>query len=153
MLTMYLLPFWYLNVSVPLLSMQCQKALGFHQKYLNLCSEDERRFYGFGTTWGWVINNIIFIFGWTITLTLKTLYGKTIKRHQKINLLLFSAQATKAQGPLVSYWDTNLYLILMFVSPKIRRPFGGINSLKTEHLFINACYNMVVIPEHFGIET
>ncbi len=27
-----------------------QKALGFHQKYLNLCSEDEQWSYGFGTT-------------------------------------------------------------------------------------------------------
>ncbi len=32
---MSLLPFWVLNVSVVLLSMQGQKALGFHQKYLN----------------------------------------------------------------------------------------------------------------------
>ncbi len=32
-----------------LLSMEGQRALGFHQKYLNLCSEDERRSYGFGT--------------------------------------------------------------------------------------------------------
>ncbi len=38
---MSLLPFWVLNVVVPLLSMQGQKALGFHQTYLNLCSEDE----------------------------------------------------------------------------------------------------------------
>ncbi len=36
-----LLPFWALNVSVALLYMQGQKALGFHQKYLNLCSEDD----------------------------------------------------------------------------------------------------------------
>ncbi len=42
-------------------------------KYLNLCSEDERRSYGFGTTWGWVINERIFIFGWTIPLTQHTL--------------------------------------------------------------------------------
>ncbi len=41
----------------------------------------------------------------------------------------------------------------MFVSPRIRHPFGGINALKTEHLFINAFYNMVVIPERFGIQT
>ncbi len=35
----------------------------FHQKYLNLCSEDERwRSYGFGTTRGWVINDRFFIF-------------------------------------------------------------------------------------------
>ncbi len=56
---MFLLSFWVLNMSVALLSM---KALGFHQKYLNLCSEDEQRSYGFGTTWGWVINDRILIF-------------------------------------------------------------------------------------------
>ncbi len=38
------------NISVVLLSMEGQKALRFHQKYLNLCSEDERRSYGFVTT-------------------------------------------------------------------------------------------------------
>ncbi len=59
---MYLLPFWALNVVVPLLSMQGQKALGFHQKYLNLCSKDTGRAYRFGTTWGWVINDRILIF-------------------------------------------------------------------------------------------
>ncbi len=37
-----------------------QKALEFHQNYLNLCSEYERSFL-FGTTWGWVINDRIFI--------------------------------------------------------------------------------------------
>ncbi len=51
-----------------LLFMQGQKALGFHQKYLNLCSKDEWRSYGFGTTRGWVINDISFILGWTIPL-------------------------------------------------------------------------------------
>ncbi len=30
-------------------AMEGQKDLGFHQKYLNLCSEDERRSYWFGT--------------------------------------------------------------------------------------------------------
>ncbi len=46
---MSLLPLWALIVVVPLLSMEGQKALRFHKKYLNLCSEDERS-YGFGTT-------------------------------------------------------------------------------------------------------
>ncbi len=50
-----------------------QKALGFHQKYLNLCSEDGRRSYGFWTTWGWVINDRIFILGWTIPLNVRDL--------------------------------------------------------------------------------
>ncbi len=34
----------------------------FIKKYLNLCSEDERRSYGFGTTWGRVITDRILIF-------------------------------------------------------------------------------------------
>ncbi len=44
-----LIPFRALNMAVPLLSMQGQKALGFHKKYINLCSEDEQRSYGFDT--------------------------------------------------------------------------------------------------------
>ncbi len=63
-LTMSLLRF------LALLSMQGQKALGFHQKYLNLCFENEWRSYWFGTTWLWVINDRIKIFGLTIPLTL-----------------------------------------------------------------------------------
>ncbi len=47
---MSLLPFCALNMVVAWLSMQGQRAVRFHQKYLNLCSEDERRSYGFGTT-------------------------------------------------------------------------------------------------------
>ncbi len=39
--------------------------------YSNVFSEDQRRSYGFGTTWGWVINDRIKIFGWTIPLSLK----------------------------------------------------------------------------------
>ncbi len=65
------------NVLTTFLGLECgsciavyagQKAIGFHQKYLNLCSKDERKSYGFGTTWGRVINDRIFIFGWTIPL-------------------------------------------------------------------------------------
>ncbi len=35
-------------------------------KIFNLCSKDEQRSSKFGTAWGWVINDGIFIFGWTI---------------------------------------------------------------------------------------
>ncbi len=31
------------NISVVLLFMEGQRAIGFHQKYLNLCSKDEQR--------------------------------------------------------------------------------------------------------------
>ncbi len=52
------------NISVVFLSMEGQIALRFHQKHLNLCSEDEWRSYRFGTTWGWVMYRIL-ILGWT----------------------------------------------------------------------------------------
>ncbi len=42
---MSLLPFWALNMSVALLSMQVQKALRFHQKFIYLYSEDKRSSY------------------------------------------------------------------------------------------------------------
>ncbi len=71
-------------ISVVLLSKQGQIALRFHQIYLHLCSEDERRSYGFGTTWGWVINDIIFILGWTNPLI-------WLHRHPKSALCLFSS--------------------------------------------------------------
>ncbi len=46
-LLMFLLPFWVLNISVALLSMEGQRALVFNQKYLNLCLEDKWRSYRF----------------------------------------------------------------------------------------------------------
>ncbi len=55
--TMSSLPFWALSMVVTLLFMQGQKVLISHKKYLDLYSEDEQRSYGFGTTWGWVIND------------------------------------------------------------------------------------------------
>ncbi len=39
-------------------------------KYLPLCSAEQRNSYRFGTTWGWVNDDRIFIFGWTIPLML-----------------------------------------------------------------------------------
>ncbi len=46
---------------------EVQKALRFHLKYLHLCSKDEQRSYGFGTTCGWVIHDSF----WTIPLRLQ----------------------------------------------------------------------------------
>ncbi len=50
------------------LSMEGLRALRFKLK--KLCSDDERRSYESGTSSEWVINYIIFIFGWTNRLTL-----------------------------------------------------------------------------------
>jgi len=64
-LTIFSLLFWNSKGTMTLLPVCGSDTLGFHQKYLNLCSEDERRSYRYGTTWGWVINDRNFIFGWT----------------------------------------------------------------------------------------
>ncbi len=48
-LTMSLLCFWALNI--PLLTLQGQNDLGFHQKHLHFHSKDERGSYEFGTIW------------------------------------------------------------------------------------------------------
>jgi len=45
---------WTFWSGISWLSMEGQKAFRFYQKYLHFCSEDERKFYGFGTTWWWV---------------------------------------------------------------------------------------------------
>ncbi len=39
-------------------------------EYLPLCSAEQRHSYRFRTTWEWVNDDRIFIFGWTIPLTL-----------------------------------------------------------------------------------
>ncbi len=62
--TVSLLRFWTLIVLDPCCQWEGQRALGIHQKHLNFCYEDEQRSYRFGTTWEWVINDRIFIFGW-----------------------------------------------------------------------------------------
>jgi len=60
-------------------SMEGQKTLGLNLNILN-CSEDERRSYGLGTTWGWVINDLIFIFGWTNPLSHNSI--TTLKKYK-----------------------------------------------------------------------
>ncbi len=61
-LMMALLPFWALNVSVALRSMQSQKALRLHWKYINLYYEDKGRSYGFGTNNEWQNFNVWVIY-------------------------------------------------------------------------------------------
>ncbi len=44
------LTFCALIMVITLLTVEGQRALVFHEKYFNLCSEDERMSYRFGTT-------------------------------------------------------------------------------------------------------
>ncbi len=66
-LLMFLVCFWTLIIVVSLLYGGSESSR-ISSKYLNLCFEDEQRSYRFGLTWGWVIHDRTFIFGWTIPL-------------------------------------------------------------------------------------
>ncbi len=96
-LTVTLLPFWALNVVVVLLSMQGQKALGF--KNVLICVlKINKKVLRFGTTWAWVINDRILIFGWTNLLTAVSHVGTQKSGLKKIFdplLILYVCPLTK----------------------------------------------------------
>jgi len=50
-------------------SQLCQSSIR-SSKYLHLCSAEERNSKRFATAWGWVNDDRIFIFGWSIPLSL-----------------------------------------------------------------------------------
>ncbi len=58
--------------------MEGQRALRMHQKYLNLCSDDERSSNGFGTTWGWVIITEFSFWGKITLWCCKAIFFKAI---------------------------------------------------------------------------
>jgi len=61
---------------------------------LNLCSEDEWRSYQFGTTWGWVINDRIFIFGWPTALRMTPKQRKEEKRREFLEKVILCTKTT-----------------------------------------------------------
>ncbi len=61
---------WVLTVSVALLSMQSHKTLGFHQKYINLCSEDDWMSYGLYIIYYLLYKNIKYSVGVVISLAI-----------------------------------------------------------------------------------
>ncbi len=55
----------------PTMEVNCapkQPGYKLSSKYLPLCSAEQRNTSRFGTTWGWVNDDRIFIFGWSIAL-------------------------------------------------------------------------------------
>ncbi len=63
---------------------------------LTLCSVEQRYSYRFGTTWGWVNDYIIFIFGWTIPLKYVLHPKKAVCNFKYVLVLVLTAQL---------YWD------------------------------------------------
>jgi len=92
-----------------------QKALGFHQKYLNLCSEDEQRSYGFTTTWGTELE----FFWWTVPLR-NTVTGLLLVRSGLPGLAWFTSSSSGCSA------DTYIQGIYAFVHLLKLQRFQGL---------------------------
>ncbi len=90
---------YFNNVLTNFLGLECGSCVAVYggsessqisSKYLNLCSADERRSYGFGTTWGWVIklySDSIILWPWILV---KMQFGcLCISNYYYYDILLF----------------------------------------------------------------
>jgi len=106
-LTMSLLHFWALKISR-------------YQKYLDLCSEDERRSYGFRTTWGWVNTDRNFNSVWweCCSKSNKSWSWNTVKMHRTLHV----HRCTCAFYAPTACWDVTLKM--QWVNARKSRPIG-----------------------------
>ncbi len=89
-------------------------------EYLPLCLAEQRNSYRFGTTWGWVNDDRIFIFGWTIPLSLAWVYA-----------LLKNTSVSISEDIYTVWWINLLYLdctyigtLLFFIREYTRAEFS-----------------------------
>ncbi len=64
-------------------------------EYLPLCSAEQRNSYRLGTTWGWVNDDRIFIFGWTIPLSPQSTQGLSNILMSRTNKCVYSRAGTQ----------------------------------------------------------
>ncbi len=81
-------------------------------KYLPLCSAEQRNSYRFGTTWEWVNDDIIFIFGWTIPLIAFKLCILSV--HLFTYSLRIEPMILLLLAPCLAVWATGMYLTISF---------------------------------------
>ncbi len=77
-------------------------------KYLPLCSAEQRHSYRFGTTQGWVNDDRIFIFGWTIPLI-----TASIRRGMEVISLWHCWGGMEAQVSLTVAFRSSAFLCLV----------------------------------------
>ncbi len=83
-------------------------------KYLPLYSAEKRHAYRFGSTWGWVNDDWIFIFGWTIPLIINTI-KHLLKNLKNVNCKMF-------------------HFIIFFRLYRVKKAFGGFFSYRYNSL-------------------
>ncbi len=101
-------------------------------EYLPLCSAEQRHSYRFGTTWGWVNDDRIFIFGWTVPLIHILIYiWFTSENCEEKSLLL-----TAFIWPKIHYNSTTVkyYYNLLIVL---------ISNLLITVFYVNICSNVI----------
>ncbi len=79
-------------------------------EYLSLCSAEQINSYGFGTTWGWVNDDRIFIFGWTVPL-------RTTEEHEWF--IMFMINVTLSVKAKVSKPNYEITSIKVWFQPLI----------------------------------
>ncbi len=139
---MSLLCFWALNMSVALVSMEGQKALGFHQIFLNLCSEDEWRSYGFGTIWDWVINDRKLIFRLTSLLRLLVAFAIFfVISHVCYKSYLEKGQQTLSGSSVIhdSAYSVVIFLFRIKEEASVQRDADKVSVCMSQWVFTKPC--------------
>ncbi len=127
-------------------------------KYLPLCSAEQRHSYRFGTTWGWVNDDIIFIFGWTIPLITHhfiLILTKAVSQYQvcKVRTCVlgssdFPSSTRECELPRTgelksgnSANGTAVYLITSVSSPKLSTLYYNMTNYDIKHhcLYLFSC--------------
>ncbi len=100
---------------------------------------DEWRYYGFGMTWGWVINDRILIFGWTIPLK--------IKRRAFYRILKMTLSHLQSLKVWLSDIDISLWKNETKPSDTYKTHFTGKHqTVQTESLRVHLCRCSPVTP-------
>ncbi len=82
--------------------------------YLPLCSAEQRHSYRFGTTWGWVNDDTIFIFGWTIPLIVVKCWTVQYRRSSQVESKALRCTAAFFP-PLCSFFSSQCWALIVFV--------------------------------------
>ncbi len=101
-------------------------------EYLPLCSAEQTHSYGFGTTWGWVNDDTIFIFGWTIPLS-EMSQGGFCFQLRRIRL-----RARSITNVITEYWLFDI-VMLSSLTPKRANTGSGSRGLLIRDVLLTVC--------------
>ncbi len=108
------------------------------QKYILSCLTEDRNSYRFGTTWGWVNDNRINIFGWTIPLRSKVRFSSNAWTDNMYTLNTIKIQEIKRSGHAPASLPVKKELLSLNTNEleaNVHRETGEENSWRTGQMF------------------